>query len=79
MKAVERQPVQSSSPWARRKTWGKTWHTWPDPAAAWPAGEPLLMWSATRDGMISAARLVARDRRLGTSTPAIRRRRSAMG
>jgi hypothetical protein len=61
------------------RSWGKTWHTWPDPATALPTGEPLLMWSSTRDGMIPADRVAARDRRLGISTPAIRRRRAALG
>jgi hypothetical protein len=60
-------------------TWGKTWHTWPDPATALPMGEPRLMWSATRDGQIPTRDLAARDRRLGISTPAIRRRRAVFG
>src|SRR5262249_29484943 len=25
-------------------TWGKTWHTWPDPKTKVPVGEPLLIW-----------------------------------
>jgi hypothetical protein len=61
------------------RSWGKTWHTWPDPATTAPTGEPLLMWSASRDSMIPAAHLAARDKRLGISTPAIRKRRRAMG
>jgi hypothetical protein len=59
-------------------SWGKTWHTWPDPAAALPTGEPLLMWSATKDGQIPTEEIAARDRRLGISTPEIRKRRSAL-
>ncbi len=31
-------------------TWGKTWHTWPDPTTAVPIGEPMLMWALTGDG-----------------------------
>ena len=31
-------------------TWGKKWHTWPDPKTPVPMGEPLLMWSLTGDG-----------------------------
>ena len=60
-------------------TWGKTWHTWPDPATNLPLGEPLLMWSTTRNGQIPADALAARDRRLGISTARIRRRRSVLG
>jgi len=25
------------------KTWGKAWHTWPDPSTAVPTGEPMLI------------------------------------
>jgi hypothetical protein len=60
-------------------SWGKTWHTWPDPATSLPMGEPRLMWSATRDGQIPTEAIAERDRRLGISTPAIRRRRTALG
>jgi hypothetical protein len=60
-------------------TWGKTWHTWPDPSTALPMGEPLLMWSATKDGQIPADALAARDRRLKISTDRKRRKRAAFG
>lgn len=60
-------------------SWGKTWHTWPDPSTPLPMGEPLLMWAATKDGMIPEAALTARDRKNGVDTAAIRRRRSFMG
>lgn len=60
-------------------TWGKTWHTWPDPKTALPMGEPLLMWSYTKDGQIDPDLLAGRDRRLQVSTPKIRKRRSALG
>jgi len=60
-------------------TWGKTWHTWPDPKTELPMGEPLLMWAATRDGQISDETLDARDKRLEVSTPEIRKRRAYIG
>jgi hypothetical protein len=60
-------------------TWGKTWHTWPDPKNTLPIGEPLLMWSATRDGQIDAGLLKHRDRELHIDSKAIRRRRSHLG
>jgi Protein of unknown function (DUF1264) len=60
-------------------SWGKTWHTWPDPSTALPMGEPLLMWSATRDGQISDELLADRDRKMKISTPAKRKRRSVFG
>lgn len=60
-------------------TWGKTWHTWPDPKTALPMGEPLLMWAFTKDGQIAPDRLADRDRRLLVSTPRVRKRRSALG
>lgn len=60
-------------------TWGKTWHTWPDPKTPVPMGEPLLMWAYTKDGQIDPAMLADRDRRLQVSTPKARKRRSALG
>jgi hypothetical protein len=60
-------------------TWGKTWHTWPDPKTALPMGEPLLMWSATRDGQIENATMTGRDRAFGVETAEIRKRRAYLG
>ncbi|HBI44491.1 MAG TPA: DUF1264 domain-containing protein [Planctomycetales bacterium] len=60
-------------------TWGKAWHTWPDPNTPLPMGEPLLMWAATRDGMIPEDALGGRDKRLKVSTAAIRKRRAYLG
>jgi hypothetical protein len=60
-------------------TWGKTWHTWPDPTTALPVGEPLLMWAATGDGQVPAEVLAARDKRNGIDTPAVRKRRAKLG
>lgn len=60
-------------------TWGKTWHTWPDPSTEFPMGEPILMWSANGDGQIDKGMLSKRDAQFGISTDAIRERRKAMG
>jgi hypothetical protein len=60
-------------------TWGKTWHTWPDPKTALPMGEPLLMWSNTKDGQLDPELLAARDRRLKVSTGRARRARADLG
>lgn len=60
-------------------TWGKTWHTWPDPTARLPTGEPLLMWSANKDGQVSGKVLAARDRTFKVSTAEIRKRRRHIG
>jgi hypothetical protein len=60
-------------------TWGKTWHTWPDPKTALPMGEPLLMWAHTKDGQIDPGLLADRDRRLGISTARVRSRRAGLG
>jgi hypothetical protein len=60
-------------------TWGKTWHTWPDPTTALPMGEPLLMWSYTKDGQVDPKLLSERDQNLHVSTPAIRLRRADLG
>ena len=42
-------------------TWGKTWHTWPDPMTAVPMGEPLLMWAVTGDGQVDETVVADRD------------------
>lgn len=60
-------------------TWGKTWHTWPDPKTPLPMGDPLLMWAFTRDGQIDPALLEARDAKLKMSTAAVRKRRKEAG
>jgi hypothetical protein len=56
-------------------TWGKTWHTWPDPRTAVPVGEPLLIWSLTADGQADEKVVAARDKEFGVSTAEIRERR----
>lgn len=61
------------------KSWGKTWHTWPDPTTKFPMGEPMLMWSANGDGQIDKAMLSKRDAQFGISTDEIRERRKSMG
>jgi hypothetical protein len=60
-------------------TWGKTWQTWPDPATDLPEGEPLLLWSITRDGQLDRELLNRRDLRLNVSTRANRARRQHFG
>ena len=60
-------------------TWGKTWHTWPDPRTPLPMGDPLLMWAFTQDGQIEPELIAARDAKLKISTPEIRRRRGPGG
>jgi hypothetical protein len=60
-------------------TWGKTWHTWPDPATDLPMGPPLLMWSATADGQVPARMLADRDKKMKFDINAIRKQRSKLG
>lgn len=56
-------------------TWGKTWHTWPDPSSDLPVGEPLLMWSLGADGQMNGEVVAARDRQFGVDTARIREAR----
>jgi hypothetical protein len=56
-------------------TWGKTWHTWPDPKTSIPCGEPLLMWSLGGDGQINEDVLAARDQQFNVSAQKIREHR----
>lgn len=57
-------------------TWGKTWHTWPDPSTPVPLGEPLLMWSLGADDQVDASVVDARDKLFGSSTAEIRAERA---
>jgi hypothetical protein len=56
-------------------TWGKTWHTWPDPTTDVPLGEPLLMWALTGDGQANEEVIAARDRQFGVTAAQIRHER----
>ncbi|HTJ31762.1 MAG TPA: DUF1264 domain-containing protein [Dactylosporangium sp.] len=56
-------------------TWGKTWHTWPDPSTPVPLGEPLLMWSLTGDGQANADLVAQRDQQFGVSTAKVHKER----
>jgi hypothetical protein len=56
-------------------TWGKTWHTWPDPTTPVPLGEPLLMWALTGDGQADREMIARRDRQFGVSTAKLRDKR----
>ena len=56
-------------------TWGKAWHTWPDPKSPVPLGEPLLIWSLTGDGQADEKVVAARDKEFGCSTAKIREAR----
>lgn len=53
-------------------TWGKTWHTWPDPTTPVPLGEPMLMWAATGDGQIADKVLAKRDKDFNVSAAKLR-------
>jgi hypothetical protein len=56
-------------------TWGKTWHTWPDPKTPVPMGEPLLMWAVTGDGQIDDTVVAARDKQFQVDSSRIREHR----
>lgn len=56
-------------------TWGKAWHTWPDPSTKAPLGEPLLIWSLMGDGQADPHVVAARDREFQCSTDAVRAKR----
>jgi hypothetical protein len=60
-------------------SWGKTFHTWPDPTTEIPMGEPLLMWSAGADGQISKGMIEKRDKQFGISSDELRERRKIYG
>jgi hypothetical protein len=53
-------------------TWGKTWHTWPDPKTAVPIGEPLLIWALTGDGQVDEKLLAERDKKFNVKVGDLR-------
>ena len=58
-------------------TWGKAWHTWPDPKNPMPVGEPLLIWSLMGDGQADKEVLAKRDKEFKVETDKIRDARCA--
>jgi hypothetical protein len=58
-------------------TWGKTWHTWPDPTTPVPMGEPLLIWSLTGDGQADPKVIATRDKDFNVDTAKVREARLA--
>ena len=52
-------------------TWGKAWHTWPDPKSPVPMGEPMLIWSLMGDGQVDPAVVAARDKEFKVDSKAI--------
>src|SRR5262249_32897685 len=57
-------------------TWGKTWHTWPDPTTQVPLGTPMLMWAVTGDGQLRNEVLAQRDRTFSVNCQRIRETRT---
>jgi hypothetical protein len=57
------------------KTWGKAWHTWPDPSTAVPTGEPMLIWSLMGDGQVDEKLLAERNKEFKVDTTTIREAR----
>lgn len=57
-------------------TWGKAWHTWPDPSTSVPIGEPMLIWSLMGDGQADEKVVAARDKEFGVETAKIRAART---
>jgi hypothetical protein len=60
------------------KTWGKVWHTWPDPKADLPLGAPVLMWSATGPGQVRSDLIKARDQRYHIDLDQVRKERATI-
>ena len=60
------------------KSWGKVWHTWPDPRTDLPMGAPVLMWSATEKAQVRKDLVRARDERYKIDIDEIRKLRDKM-
>ena len=54
-------------------TWGKAWHTWPDPSSPVPIGEPMLIWSLMGDGQVDEKVVAARDKEFKVDTAKVPR------
>jgi Protein of unknown function (DUF1264) len=57
-------------------TWGKAWHTWPDPSTSVPVGEPMLIWSLMGDGQVDEKLLAERDKQFKVDTAKVREMRA---
>jgi hypothetical protein len=57
-------------------TWGKAWHTWPDPSTAVPTGEPMLIWSLMADGQADPKVVAERDKQFKVDTEKVREART---
>lgn len=57
------------------KTWGKTWHTWPDPNTDVPLGAPRLMWSAVKKGDVPQELINKRDQMWKINTLELKKER----
>lgn len=57
-------------------TWGKAWHTWPDPSTSVPVGEPMLIWSLMGDGQVDEKLLAVRDKQFKVDTAKVREMRA---
>jgi hypothetical protein len=60
------------------KSWGKVWHTWPDPKTDLPVGPPVLMWSAGKEGDVRKDLIRARDEKYKTDVDALRKQREKL-
>jgi hypothetical protein len=60
------------------KSWGKVWHTWPDPKTDLPIGPPVLMWSATQDGQVKNELVKERDERYKIDVNEVRKQREKL-
>lgn len=54
------------------QTYGKSWHTWPDPKTKVPTGYPYLMWSATESNPVNQELITAKEKKLGFKTEDIK-------
>src|SRR5262245_61788206 len=57
-------------------TWGKAWHTWPDPKSPVPVGEPMLIWSLMGDDHVDKGVLAERDKAFNVKCEKIREARA---
>lgn len=60
------------------KSWGKVWHTWPDPKTDLPIGNPVLMWSASKERDVRKDLIRSRDERFKIDVNEVKKQREKL-
>ena len=59
-------------------SWGKVFHTWPDPKTDLPIGPPALMWSASKERDVRKELIRSRDERYKIDVNEVKKQREKL-